>query len=160
MPHPRSHPSSGWTGLWAVWWSCRCPCSLQGSWTRWPLNVPSNSNDSMRLWLYDPKLNNVWSFLLQGGEAVCSSLFWGCFSALALSLLTHQCGSCWCSLQHHVMDTRFYSIMLDLPSPLAPAPHREATCGLQSFLFFCLKNIMGCTISPGYIRGHLCRCLS
>jgi len=28
---------------------CRCPCSLQGSWPRWPLNVPSNSNVSMLL---------------------------------------------------------------------------------------------------------------
>ena len=27
-----------------------CPCSLQGSWTRWPLKVPSNSKDSMILW--------------------------------------------------------------------------------------------------------------
>ena len=24
-----------------------CPCSLWGSWTRWSLNVPSNSKDSM-----------------------------------------------------------------------------------------------------------------
>ena len=36
-------------GLWATWCSCRCPWSLQGSWTRWPLRVPSNSNDSMIL---------------------------------------------------------------------------------------------------------------
>ena len=28
---------------------CRCPCSLQGSWSRWPLRVPSDSNDSMIL---------------------------------------------------------------------------------------------------------------
>lgn len=21
--------------LWIAWWGCRCPCSLQGSWTRW-----------------------------------------------------------------------------------------------------------------------------
>jgi len=27
--------------------SCSCPCSLQRSWTRWPLKVPSNSNHSM-----------------------------------------------------------------------------------------------------------------
>ena len=27
--------------------SCRCPCSLQGSWTRWPLRVPSISNYCM-----------------------------------------------------------------------------------------------------------------
>ena len=19
-----------------TWWSCRCPCSLQGTWTKWP----------------------------------------------------------------------------------------------------------------------------
>jgi len=31
--------------------SCRCPCSVQGSWTRWPLRVPSNSNKSMILLL-------------------------------------------------------------------------------------------------------------
>jgi len=30
--------------------SCRCPCSLQGSWSRWPLRVPSNLNNSMILW--------------------------------------------------------------------------------------------------------------
>ena len=34
---------------WALstWWSCRCPCALQGSWNRWPLRVPSNSDDSI-----------------------------------------------------------------------------------------------------------------
>ena len=34
---------------WALstWLSCRCPCSLQRSWTRWPLKVPSNSNNSL-----------------------------------------------------------------------------------------------------------------
>jgi len=35
-----------WTGPWATWLSCRGPCSLQGSGTRWPLKVSSNSNDS------------------------------------------------------------------------------------------------------------------
>ena len=34
-------------GALSTWWSCRCPCSVQGSWTRWPLRVPSNSNDAM-----------------------------------------------------------------------------------------------------------------
>ena len=37
-------------GLWAICSSCRCPCSVQGSWTRQPLKVPSNSNDSVILW--------------------------------------------------------------------------------------------------------------
>ena len=45
--HPSRHSRSGWTGLWAHCSSCRCPCSLQSSWTRRPLKVPSNSNDSM-----------------------------------------------------------------------------------------------------------------
>ena len=26
-----------------------CPCSLQGSWTRWPSEVPTNSKDSVIL---------------------------------------------------------------------------------------------------------------
>ena len=30
-------------------WIERCPCSLQGSWTRWPLEVHSNWNDSVIL---------------------------------------------------------------------------------------------------------------
>ena len=40
---------SGWTGLWATWCSCRC--SLQDNWIRWPLKVPSNSNDS-KYWCF------------------------------------------------------------------------------------------------------------
>ena len=43
-------------GAMSTWWSCRCPCSLQGSSTRWPLRIPSNSNDYMVLWFYDPRL--------------------------------------------------------------------------------------------------------
>ena len=39
-------------GLWASWSSRKCPCSLQGSWTRWLLRVPSSSNCSMILWKY------------------------------------------------------------------------------------------------------------
>jgi len=42
-----SHSRTRWTRLWATWWSCRCPCSLWGSWTRCSLWVPSNSTDSM-----------------------------------------------------------------------------------------------------------------
>ena len=36
-------------GALSMWWSCGCPCSLQGSGTRWPLEVPSNSDNSMIL---------------------------------------------------------------------------------------------------------------
>ena len=47
MPHPKKHSRSGWTGLWATWSRWRCPCSLQQCWTRWPLKVPFNPNNSM-----------------------------------------------------------------------------------------------------------------
>jgi len=43
----------GWTGLWATWSSCRCLCSVQEDWSRWPLRVSSHSNesnDSMKFW--------------------------------------------------------------------------------------------------------------
>jgi len=33
----------------STWCNCRCPYSLQRHWTRWPLRVLSNSNDSMIL---------------------------------------------------------------------------------------------------------------
>ena len=52
-PHPWGHSRPGLMGLWATWSSCGCPCSLQGSWTRWPLRAPSNSMDSLILWLYN-----------------------------------------------------------------------------------------------------------
>lgn len=34
---------------WSPRWSCWCPCSLQGRWSRRPLKIPSNPNDSMIL---------------------------------------------------------------------------------------------------------------
>ena len=36
--------------LWATWSSWRCPCSLQGGWSRWSCKVLSNPNYSMVLW--------------------------------------------------------------------------------------------------------------
>jgi len=54
MPHLWRHSTRpGWSRCWATWWSCGCPCSLQGSWTRWPLKIPSNSKDSMSVWFYE-----------------------------------------------------------------------------------------------------------
>jgi len=50
MPHPWRHSHSGWMGPWPTWCSCRCACSVQGSWTRWPVRVYCNSNDYMILW--------------------------------------------------------------------------------------------------------------
>ena len=37
---------------WATWVSRASSCSLQGSCTRWPLKVSSDSKDSMILWFY------------------------------------------------------------------------------------------------------------
>ena len=48
-------------GLWATWSSQRCPCSLQGGWTRWGLKVLSNPKHSMTLWFHDSRfLHNSW----------------------------------------------------------------------------------------------------
>jgi len=41
-----------------TWSSCRCPCSLQGSCTRWPLRISFNSNDSMIVW-YELKITRM-----------------------------------------------------------------------------------------------------
>lgn len=38
-----------WTEHWAIWSSCRHPSSLQRSWTRWPLKVSSNPDNSVIL---------------------------------------------------------------------------------------------------------------
>ena len=57
MPHAWKHSRSGWTGLWATWSGWRCPYSLQGSWTRWPLNVASTQTI---LWLYDFPRSEMW----------------------------------------------------------------------------------------------------
>lgn len=55
MPHSWRHSRSDWVGsehhlihthLIEMW----CLCALQGSWDRWHLRVPSNSNASMILW--------------------------------------------------------------------------------------------------------------
>ena len=47
-------------GVLSTWWICRCPCSLQGSWTRWTLRVPSDSNDSMILTF---NYSTVWALM-------------------------------------------------------------------------------------------------
>ena len=50
MPLSCRYPRSG-DGALSTLWSCGRPCSLQGvGWTRRPLNVPSNWNDSVMLW--------------------------------------------------------------------------------------------------------------
>ena len=79
MLHPWRHPRSGWTGLWAAWSSCMCPCSWQRSWTLrvQPLRVPSNPNDATIL-LFDPSvaadLGRRWLVLQAVG--VCRTSRW------------------------------------------------------------------------------------
>jgi len=62
--YPILEDTQGQAG-WALstWWSCRCLCSLQGSWTKWPLRVPSNSNDSMNEVFEHTKLLLISSFM-------------------------------------------------------------------------------------------------
>ena len=70
MPQPWKRSRSGWTGLWATCWSWRCPCLLQGGWTRWPLKVASNTNHSMILWsfhLWYLCSNCQWGYLINAG---------------------------------------------------------------------------------------------
>jgi len=42
-----------------------CPCSLQGSWTRWPSEVPCNSEDSMIPYLNIIRQNLLGAKILQ-----------------------------------------------------------------------------------------------
>lgn len=46
-------------GALSTWLSCRHPRSLQGSWSRWPLSVRSNSNDSM-IHMVSKSLTHIW----------------------------------------------------------------------------------------------------
>ena len=50
MPCLWRHSRPGWTRLCATWLSCGCSCSFpvpQGSWTRRPSKVSSNTKDSV-----------------------------------------------------------------------------------------------------------------
>ena len=51
MHDPWKHSRSGWMRLWAPVWDVDV-CSLQRSWTRWPLEVPSNSNYSVTMYFF------------------------------------------------------------------------------------------------------------
>lgn len=50
--HPQRHSKSVWTGCWATWLGCRCPCLLRWSWSGWHLRVPFNLNSSMNCLLH------------------------------------------------------------------------------------------------------------
>ena len=53
--------------------SCRCPCSLQRSWTRWSLKMTSNSNNSMIIWIVNVVYIYIYIYSLNCFE---KSLFW------------------------------------------------------------------------------------
>jgi len=58
MPHPWRLSRWGRIRPWATWSNCG---SLQGSWTRWPSDVPSNSKGSMILWKSLLWLVTIWN---------------------------------------------------------------------------------------------------
>jgi len=92
MPCPWWHSRSGWMGHWATWPSCRRSCSLQGSWTRWPLRVSSKQKDSMTLWFLSRNQGSG-SWTGPGKYCMCQGRFvWYTFFKLTvlLDLLSRQ----------------------------------------------------------------------
>jgi len=53
-----------------------CPCSWQGSWTGWPLKVPSNSNDSMIAAMWRSFQQWLWN-VSNSAAAILSLWNWG-----------------------------------------------------------------------------------
>jgi len=103
--------------------SCRCPCSLQGSWTRQPLKVHANSLNFMILWLHEKrlilsgktslvKLNAVLLCAQKQSSAQAPSCHWsaalstmlhiGTFPCCLLCMLEDEriCLPPWCYHQH------------------------------------------------------------
>lgn len=64
-----------WIGLWATWFGWRCPRSLQGCWTTWPLKVPFNPNCSMILWFHNYTIWPINDFSwMEGSEHLVKSI--------------------------------------------------------------------------------------
>ena len=76
--------------LWASWSSCRCPCSFQGSWIRWPLKVSSNSNNSMTPWFPFNSLHSSMYLFLKPRNSCKITVWKNC----TLSLCYFYQGSC------------------------------------------------------------------
>jgi len=55
-------------------WSCGCPCSVQGGWSRWPLMVPSNSNDSVILQTTETSALQLGYLFAKGLRPACREL--------------------------------------------------------------------------------------
>lgn len=96
LPCPWRHSRPGWMGLWAVCSSCRCPCSMKGSWTRWPLKVPSNSNDPVILWFCELLHRKMELRMSKPGRVGWMFAFYSSFS------LPNAClhGACTSKLHH------------------------------------------------------------
>lgn len=69
MPRPWKLSQKGWIRPWTTQSSCRCPCSFQRIWTRWPSQVSSNSKYftilkrqkmPMNLNFYLANCKNIW----------------------------------------------------------------------------------------------------
>ena len=74
---------------------CRCSCSLQGSWTRWPLRVPSISNNSMILWFKRGSLKSNRDGIFP------ASYLWAISWSISLQLSPECCGFLHSQIQKH-----------------------------------------------------------
>ena len=69
----------GWIKPWATWFSSGCPCSLQGSWARWPSEGNMALPTLRILWFY--RWLACFSSIYIGFDEVrqrCSGFFYGC----------------------------------------------------------------------------------
>ena len=77
-PHPWKCPRPDWMGLWATQSSERCPWPWQGGWTRWALNVLSDSNHSVILWCLNVHQGGALALQLLGTTAGTWPQPWSC----------------------------------------------------------------------------------
>ena len=105
-------------GVLSIWLSCGCPCSLQGSWTRWPLKVPSNSKHSVIL------------FFKCSGKHDC--IFFTVFS---------QCINMHTIICHHLSQH-----CAALPSLCPGFSQRSANCALSLWLFLSDGHVLMASI--------------
>ena len=148
-----------WTGLWAAWSSCRCPCSLQESWTRWPLRVPSNSNDSVILWLehtvcYCCHLQQIdwWDPCKRKSKLVASLPFLSVFDRTNQPILsTKRVGWCTCRTAHQEAVYIASTALLER-SPYPKCSHSNTEIKFwEHWLFWCLI----CCNYLGEYKSHL-----
>jgi len=74
----------------STWTNCSCSYSLQGSWDRWSLNDPSNSNDSMILW------TSLWNFFILVFQSVFFSGDFQLYSPAHLHSMKIWCSGKFC----------------------------------------------------------------